>query len=278
MSDKAPSVVPNTAKQKLNRDELVLCMNVRQFRTVDVAAIAREAGFDAMYIEMEHSTLPLDTVSQICLAALATGVTPLVRIPSDCNAALIGRLLDGGAMGIVAPHVRTAAEAMAIVNATKFPPIGHRSCSPMYPQTNFQSLPVAIASRLLNEETLVVAMIESPEGVENADQIAAVNGVDVLLIGTNDLCLEMGIPEQHLHPRIEDAYRTVGDACRRHGKILGMGGIKDDPTAMTKFLRMGARYLHSKSDLVLFLSAARPYTAAIRRMLDHAGAGSGSDK
>jgi 4-hydroxy-2-oxoheptanedioate aldolase len=266
MPRKAPLAVPNIAKQKLSRDEIVLCMNVRQFRTADTAAIAREAGFDALYIEMEHTTLPLDTVSQICLAALNTGITPLVRVPPDYNAAFIARILDGGAMGIVAPHVNTAAQAMAIVDATKFPPLGHRSCSPMYPQTNFQVIPGAVASRLINEQTLVVVMLETPEAVGNAEEIAAVKGVDVLLIGTNDLCQEMGIPEKHLHPKIQAAYKTVRDACRKHRKFMGMGGIKDNPEAMAKYLRMGARYLHSKSELALFLKAARPYTEAIRKI------------
>jgi 2-keto-3-deoxy-L-rhamnonate aldolase RhmA len=263
----APFVVPNVARRKLMRNELVLCLNVRQFRTADVPAIAREAGYDAMYIETEHSTLPLDTVSQICLAALNTEITPLIRIPADHNPAFIGRLLDGGAMGIVAPHVSTAEQARAIVEATKFPPIGHRSCSPMYPQTNFKPLPIPLACRLLNEETLVVTMIETPEGVANAHEIAAVPGVDVLVIGTNDLCNEMGIPEEHLHPKIQAAYKAVGAACKSNKKFLGMGGIKDDTKVMQKYLRMGARYVHSKSELSLFLKAARPYTAAVRKLI-----------
>ena len=266
MSKQVPLVVPNVAKQKLSRDEMVLCMNVRQSRTADIAAIAKEAGFDAMYIDMEHSTMPLDIVSQISLAALNVGITPLVRVP-DHNAALIGRVMDGGAMGIVAPHVDNAAEAKAIVDATKFPPIGRRSYSTVYAQTNFRAVPFEVAGRELNKETLVAVMLETPAAIKNADAIAAVKGVDVLVIGVVDLCAQMGIAGKLSHPKVEAVFKTVLKACRKHGKSAGMGGLKDSPELASKYLNMGVRYMHAKNELALFLQAARPYTAAMHKLL-----------
>ena len=88
-------------------------------------------------------------------------------------------------------------------------------------QLGFAAVPVGEAARIVNEETLVVVMLESPKGIENCEAIAAVAGIDALLIGTNDLCAEMGIPGQFTDPRVEAAYKTVIDACRKHGKAWG---------------------------------------------------------
>src|SRR5438132_5595842 len=93
----------NVVRQKLSRDELVLSMTVRLVRTVEIAAIARTAGFDSIYVDAEHSSFSLDTTSQICMASLGAGVTPFVRVPSLAPD-YISRVLDGGALGVIAPH------------------------------------------------------------------------------------------------------------------------------------------------------------------------------
>jgi len=107
----------------------------------------------------------------------------------------------------------------------------------------------------LNIAILVVPMIETPEAVENADEIAAVDGIDALLIGTNDLSLEMGIAGQVGHERVQAAYKKVADACRRHNKVLGMGGVYDQELA-ARYIGMGARMVLAGSDHNLLLDAA----------------------
>jgi 4-hydroxy-2-oxoheptanedioate aldolase len=107
----------------------------------------------------------------------------------------------------------------------------------------------------LNAEILVVPMIETPEAVDNAEAIAAIAGIDALLIGTNDLTLEMGIPGQVGHERVRAAYAKVAAACRRHNKVLGMGGVYDQEVA-ARYLRMGARMILAGSDHNLLLDAA----------------------
>ncbi|MSQ63684.1 MAG: hypothetical protein EXR33_07620 [Betaproteobacteria bacterium] len=124
----------NSAKQKLSAGKLVLCMGLRQARSPDIAMIAAECGFDAIYADMQHSPLSLETVSAICVGALPLGE----------------------------------------INQT------------------------------LNAETLIVVMLETPQGIANADEIAAVPGVDVVLIGSNDLCTGLGIPGQLRHPKLRD--------------------------------------------------------------------------
>ena len=101
-------ILRNRVKEKLARDELVSSMTVRLVRTIEIARIAATAGFDALYVDIEHNSFSLDATGQICMAALAVGITPLVRVPSI---EMIPRVLDGGALGIIAPHVRSPEDA-----------------------------------------------------------------------------------------------------------------------------------------------------------------------
>src|SRR5262245_23239590 len=132
MKESARDLVRNVVKEKLVRDEVVLSMTVRLVRTVEIAAIAKTAGFDSIYIDAEHSSFSLDTTSQICMASLGAGVTPFVRVPSTAPD-YISRVLDGGALGVIAPHIQAAQDAARIVRAAKYPPLGDRSFSGSLP-------------------------------------------------------------------------------------------------------------------------------------------------
>ena len=125
MSDETPVLLHNFAKEKLSRGEPVYSMTVRLVRTIDIASIAHTAGFDTVYIDLEHSSFSLQDAGQICMACNHLGVTPLVRVP-DLDPALIARVMDSGAMGIVVPGVASADEARAAVRAVKHAPLGER--------------------------------------------------------------------------------------------------------------------------------------------------------
>ena len=254
MKDKRPAL-RNVVRQKLSRDELVLSMTVRLVRTVEIAAIASTAGFDSIYIDMEHSSFSLDTTGQICMAALAAGITPFVRVPSIAPAC-ISRVLDSGALGVIAPHVRSPQDAAAVVRAAKFPPSGDRSFAGALPHFQFKTFPTAEMFEALNEATMVIVMIESAEALAAADEIAGVHGVDMLFIGTNDLCSSLGIPGRLDHDLIRKAYSQCLEACRRRGKHLGVGGLSSNPQLAGEFVKLGARYVSTGTDLSFLLGAA----------------------
>ena len=254
--------VTNHARQRLAAGELALGMGVRQSRTVDIATIAKTCGFDWLFIDMEHSSLDVDLASQLAMASLGAGITPLVRVPGHEHYHA-SRLLDNGAQGIVAPHVDTVEEAKRIASACRYPPIGHRSIAGAQPQLGFRSVPVGEATKLVNAATLVVVMLETPKAIANADAIAQVEGVDVLLIGTNDLCAELGIHGGFTDPRVEDAYRTVIAACRKHGRYPGMGGVYE-PKLMEKYVGMGMRFILSGNDLSFLMAGARARAEILR--------------
>ncbi len=244
----------NPARERLEQGELSLGIGLRQARTVDTAIAMATCGYDWLFIDLEHGTMPLDTAVQIAVAAQTADITPLVRVPSR-QYAMATRALDGGALGIVMPHVDTAEEAERVVDHFKYPPLGHRSVAGGMACFGFRPVPLSEATQILNAQTLVVVMLETPQAIANAEAIAVVPGVDVLLIGTNDLAMEMGCPGEFGHPEIAQAYRRVIAACRRHGKFPGMGGVYTEPL-MTQYIALGMRMILAGNDLGMMMAGA----------------------
>lgn len=255
-------VVRNEALEVLRAGKVALGVGVRFARTVDIGKAMKVAGFDWLFIDQEHATTPEDTVVQIAMAAFDAGIAPLVRIPIGGYASAT-RLLDCGVMGIIVPHVETADEAREIVRRLRFPPIGTRSVGLTRHQLSYASIPTRDAAPALNASTLIAVMLESPEAIERADEIAAVPGVDVVMIGTNDLCATMGIPSEFGHERVVAAYERVIAACHKHSKFPGMGGVTADDL-MTKYFQMGMRFILAGADFSFLMEAAKARTAFLR--------------
>jgi 4-hydroxy-2-oxoheptanedioate aldolase len=196
------------------------------------------------------------------VAALDSGITPIVRVIGHDHWQA-SRVLDCGAMGVVVPHVNTGAEARRVVDACKYPPLGHRSMSAGFPHFDFQALPPAQAARLHNDNILVVVMVETAEAVDNVDEIAATEGVDVVHIGTNDLLAEIGLPGQFDHPKVAEMFQQVISACQKHGKQAGMGGVRD-LSLCKRYLQLGFRFMTTNSDLAFLLAGASQRTAQLR--------------
>jgi 4-hydroxy-2-oxoheptanedioate aldolase len=247
-------ILRNNVKEKLARDEVVASMTVRLVRNVEIARIARTAGFDTLYVDLEHSSFSIDTCGQICMAALEAGIAPFVRVPAN-TPEFISRVLAGGALGVIAPHIRSADEAKAVVRAAKFPPLGERSNAGGLPHLHFRAFPVAEAYAALNDATMVIVQFESAAALAQAEAIVAVDGVDMVLVGLNDLLADWGIPGEYDHPRVREAYAKTIAACRQRGKHCGVGGLATRPDLVAEFVKMGARYVSTGTDLAFLLSA-----------------------
>lgn len=244
----------NPVRERLAAGGLALGFGVHHLRGSAVGMVAAASGFDWLFIDMEHGAMSVDDAARIAIAALGQGITPIVRC---CKDALFEgtRCLDNGAMGVVVPHVDTAEEAKAVADAYRFPPTGHRSWGGPPFAYGLGAVNQAAAQAELNAAILVVAMIETPRAVANAEAIAAVPGVDVLLIGTSDLTATMGIAGQIGHPEVRAAYAKVGAACAKHGKVMGMGGVYDE-TVAPDYIALGARFVLGGSDHAFVMTGA----------------------
>ena len=251
----ASDILRNPVKDKLARGEVVASMTVRLARSAEIARIAKTAGFDMLYIDLEHSPLTMDATGQICLSCLDIGIMPAVRVPAN-TPDYISRILDAGALGVIAPHVRSAAEAREVVKAAKLPPQGERSNTGAFPHLHYRSFPAEETCQAINDATMVIVQFESADSLAKADEIVAVPGVDIVLVGLNDMLADMGLPGQYDHPRVREIYRTVIGVCRKHGKHCGVGGLASRPDLMAEYIRMGARYVSTGTDLSFLLGAA----------------------
>jgi len=258
-------ILHNNVKTKLARDEVVASMTVRLVRGIEIARIARTAGFDTLYVDLEHSSFSLETCGQICMAAVEAGIAPFVRVPAN-TPDYISRVLEGGALGIIAPHVRSADEARAVVRAAKFAPLGERSNAGGLPHLHFRSFPAPEAYAALNEATMVIVQFESAAALDKTEEIVAVDGVDMVLVGLNDLLADWGIPGEYDHPRVREAYARTIAACRKQGKHCGVGGLATRPDLVADFVRMGARYVSTGTDLAFLLSACTARAKQVREI------------
>jgi 2-keto-3-deoxy-L-rhamnonate aldolase RhmA len=247
-------LVQNNTKRKMQAGKVALGFGVHHLRTIAAPTLAAASGHDWLFLDNEHGSFSVHEIAQLCIASLSTGVTPLVRV---CSNAIdeATRALDNGALGIVMPHVDTVAEARRLAEAFRYPPQGKRSWGGPPAVYGYQPPPMAEAQKAINAEILTVVMIESPEAIGNSDTIASVDGIDVLLIGTSDLSSELGIAGQMGHPKVIEAYSTVAAACKKHGKVLGMGGVYDEENA-SRYVGMGAKFVLTGSDHSYIMAGA----------------------
>jgi staphyloferrin B biosynthesis citrate synthase len=252
----------NPVKDKLAAGGVALGLALRMVRSPDIARLAKSTGHDFVFIDTQHAIFGLETIGAIAQTALAVGVAPLVRVRGidDPDVSL---LLDNGVTGIVYPDIGTADQARRAVDTCKFAPIGRRSVAGGYAMFDFRPIPLGEAVRAINDATLVVCMIETLEGLENVEAIAAVEGVDVLHVGTNDLLVNMGKPGRFDDPEIVAAQERVNAACAAHGKVAGCGGNRD-VARQARTIRNGARFLTTQTDIGFLAAAATAWTEGVR--------------
>jgi 2-keto-3-deoxy-L-rhamnonate aldolase RhmA len=261
----AEADLKNPAKERMRAGGVALGMIVRLARSGEIARIAKTTGHDFIFIDGQHALFSVETVGHIAQTALGIGVAPLVRV-RGCNDPATPVILDNGATGIIFPDVSTADDARRAVDACKFPPVGKRSVSAGYPQYDYRAVPLTQAVPALNDSTLVICMIETVEGLANVEAIAAVDGVDVVHVGCNDLLTAMGLPGQFGCPQIMAAMDRVIAAARKHNKFAGLGGDRD-LERQRDLVKKGVRFVTTQTDMGFLMAAASARTAEIRKSL-----------
>jgi len=259
------SVLNNHFLNKLQNNEVVSSMTVRMVKGIEIAQIAKTAGFDSIYIDLEHSSFSLETTSQICMAALQIGLAPFVRVPAN-TPEWISRVLDIGALGVIAPHIRTALEAEQVVKAAKFPPFGERSAAGALPHVAYRSMPATQLYPVMNANTTVIVQFESQLALDNAEDIISTPGIDIVLIGTNDLTADMGITGQYDHARVDEAYRLTIELCKKYNKWCGVGGLSSRPDLVDRYIKLGARYVSAGTDIAFLMSIATDKANQIKKI------------
>jgi staphyloferrin B biosynthesis citrate synthase len=255
--------VTNAALDRMQAGGLALGMILRIVRSGEVARIAKSAGYDFLFIDGQHGVFDIETINHLALAALGCGVAPIVRVRryDDPN---IPVLLDAGVLGIVVPDVNTPEQAKRAVELAKYAPIGKRSAGGGLVAFDYKPVPTGEIIRHLNRLTLVACMIETVEGLANVDAIAAVDGVDVLHVGCNDMLVDMGKPGAFGSPEILAAIGKVIRAAKAHGKFAGVGGDRD-LGRQAKMIQDGVQFMTAQADAALLAAEAGRLSSALRQ-------------
>jgi 2-keto-3-deoxy-L-rhamnonate aldolase RhmA len=278
---------PNKLSTSVSQNELCTAFGIKISPNAQVVQIARNAGFKSLFIDLEHGWLTLAEASNLCNVGNLFGITPFVRIPYECGTGFVQRVLDGGAMGVIFPHVNGAGmshislrvdievfsrvlmdnveDARKAVKMCKYPPVGTRSMTGLLPLFGIKAVPLDEMISSSNESgSTVFAMIESREAVEAVGEIAAVEGVDVLLVGSLDLSVDCGVGGQFDNLTFRYLMETVANACKNHGKVFGVAGISDNSETQEWLVNtLGARFMLAQMDLTLIAAGARRTIAAI---------------
>ena len=252
---------PNKVKRALVNGEVQIGTWLKALDTPQITQMIATAGFDFLYIDMEHSIFSIETVGNLCYAALAAGLVPIVR-PAAKEPHLLSRPLDGGAMGLLVPHVDTREEAESVIRAVRFPPLGERGMNVIGPHTGFAKKSNDEYIRSTHAETLVLVQIESDPGIGNLDQILSVDGVDGAVIGRSDLSTDLGLSGQNNHPAVTQRVEKMIAACQRHGKIPGL--LVQNVESAKEWIAKGIRLVPYDNEVNLLVNAGAQAVGEIR--------------
>ena len=256
----------NTLKQRLQDGQAVFGVMIT-FPSATMVEMLGHLGFDWVLIDNEHGSITVDNSEDLVRAAEITGMAPIVR-PVGNKPEIIAPFLDRGAWGVQIPHVNTAEEARAAVDAVKYPPVGHRGLfSGSRPGEYGFAGATADYVDEANRNTLVCLMLEEVEAIENLEEMVTVEGVDVFFIGSGDLSASMGYPGQQTHPEVQALMEKGITTIREAGKIAG---CSCPDSYVPKFLGMGVQYFHGSVSRLLHSSSAS-YLQEMRNAANAAG-------
>ena len=256
----------NTLKETLQQGKAVFGVMIT-FPSAPVVEMLGCLGFDWVLLDNEHGSITVDNSEDLVRASELSGIAPIVR-PVANKPEIIAPFLDRGAWGVQVPHVNTAEEAAAVVDAVKYYPEGHRGIfSRSRPAGYGFSGSTGDYVAEANRNTLVCLMLEEVEAIENLESMVQVDGVDVFFIGSGDLSQSMGVPGQQTHPEVQAQMERGVDVIVKAGKVAG---VSCPDNLVPKFLDLGVQYFHGNVNSLLQTSSVA-YLESMRESAVKAG-------
>lgn len=251
----------NPLKSALSQRRSVVGTMLGEMASPGTCRIVQEAGYDFVIFDTEHHWPGLETVAWLLRGARDIGLQVLVRAPGF-RGQWPARYLDLGCDGLIFPHVESAEQAREIVSQVKFPPVGNRGLGTNIAHDDYRARPAAEFTAERNANTFVAVQIETARGLENREEILAVEGIDAVFIGPNDLALSLGLPGELAHPTVVQAIEDIFAAAQNAGVAPGMHAF--DVEMALKYLDAGCRFLCFASEVSLFVRGSQAALGAIR--------------
>ena len=255
----------NRCKQLLAAGKVPVGHMIGEFGTRGLAQILDSADLDFVLLDTEHAPFTTAQLADLVAWFKVTTIAPFVRIP-QVDYHFIARTLDLGALGIMVPNVKTAAQAKAIINAAKYAPLGDRGVIMGNAQTDFKGVTPADFMAYANDNTTIICQIESVEGMENLEAIAQTPGVDVLWVGHFDLTNSMGIPGDFADPRFHAALKRVVEVARKYG--LGAGIQPGNMAQAQEWMAIGYNVISYSIDFGVYAGAMKQAVTDVRALAE----------
>ena len=251
----------NHTRERLAKGEVVYGCGLQVYRSSEIPRAFAAAGFDYVFIDMEHGSFNLETVHDLIVSSNLAGITPIVRV-GEVQYTLCARLLDQGAQGIILPRVEEPKALAEALSWMKFPPVGKRGygVNPTMIDYETRTFPEIIEHQ--NRDNLVVVQFETTTAIDRADEMLSQKGVDVIMVGPADLSISLGVPGQFDHPLMIETICKVIAKCNQHGVVPG---IQTRSVAMARqWVERGMRFVGVAAEYVLLLEKARETVAQLK--------------
>lgn len=248
-------------KERLAAGEGVYGCQLQAYRSPEIARTFAAAGFDFVFIDMEHGAFNLETMQDMVTASLGAGITPIVRV-GELLYSLVARVLDGGAQGVILPRVEDPKILEEAISWMRFPPVGKRGYGVNATMTGYETRTFPEIIDHLNRNVVSVVQFETRTAMERADELLSVKGVDIAMVGPADLSISLGVPGQFDHPLMLSTIDGLIEGCRKHGVVPG---IQTRGVAMAKtWAERGMRFVGAGAEHALLLEKAREVVATLR--------------
>jgi 2-keto-3-deoxy-L-rhamnonate aldolase RhmA len=249
----------NPVKQKLRSNSVVLGQMVLELFTPGIAPMLAAAGLEFVIYDMEHGRCDLALAAELILSAKAAGLVPIVRVP-DSRMAPLSRVLDLGARGVMIPRIETRAEMEDCVAQLRYPPQGRRGVALGLAHDNYRAGGASYFPEA-NEDTLIIAILETVKAYENLHPILSVPGLDIAWMGHYDLTTSMGIPGQFDHPRFLQAMDALIAGANRYN--IAAGFLPPNPAETIRWIKKGFRAISLGSDVGVYLQGIRTFRETV---------------
>ena len=251
----------NDLKARVRRGERVLGTMITLFDNPEIAKILKVCGFDYFIVDCEHGGFNYSAVANILALAREVGIAGVVRVP-EAKREVVLKFMEMGALGLLLPNTDTPEQARALVEYSKYYPMGKRGVSLLRPHTGFEKVESAVQyMQESNANTLLMAQIESPLAVKNVEAILDVDGIDAAFIGPNDLSQNMGIIGQYENPDFIAAVDHVIDVARKKGKFSGIHPMSS--AGLKPWIEKGMTLNLCGNDVVSMMNGAKQIIAEV---------------
>ena len=253
----------NNLKARLKTGESILGTMITVFDNPEIAKILKVCGFDYFVIDCEHGAFDYSKVANILAIAREAGIAGIIRIP-EVKREVVLKYMEMGATGLLLPNTDRVEQAQLLVQYSKYFPLGNRGVSLLRPHTGFEAVDNAVEyMNQVNEETVLMIQIESPEGVGNVAEMLDIEGIDAAFVGPNDLSQSMGIMGQYDNPRFIEAVEYVIATAKARGKHSGIH-MMSVPT-LQPWIEKGMTLNLLSNDLIFMMNAAKEGLAKLKK-------------